>query len=233
MITQLGQRLKESRKRARLTQSAVADAVGISQSTYQELESGKSKKSAHLTEIAVVLGVDPTWLATGQSASNPDTLVAQTLETATVHLLNSSHNNEGRILVDVVNIRFLEELDGSIAFDFTEVVDQIPFYEAFFKKRGVEPKNVKLAYAPNDAQEPYVLAGDIIGIDTADTEVKDGGYYAVYFEGELMLMRIFKKQGGILVLSNTNPLYKDRDKTVNISNSKGFKVIGRQFWRAG
>ena len=137
MITQLGQRLKESRKRARLTQSAVADAVGISQSTYQELESGKSKKSAHLTEIAVVLGVDPTWLATGQSASNPDTLVAQTLENATVHLLNSSHNNEGRILVDVVNIRFLEELDGSIAFDFTEVVDQIPFYEAFFKKRGI------------------------------------------------------------------------------------------------
>jgi phage repressor protein C with HTH and peptisase S24 domain len=233
MITQLGQRLKESRKRVRLTQSAVADAVGISQSTYQELESGKSKKSAHLTQIALVLGVNPNWLANGQDAPSSDTLTPQILENTTIHLLNNPHNNEGRILVDVVNIKFLEDLDGSIAFDFSEVVDKIPFYETFFKKRGVNPDDVRLAYAPNDAQEPYVHAGDLIGIDTSDTDVKDGNYYAIYFEGELMLMQIFKKQGGLLILSNTNPLYKDRDKIVDTSNTKSFKVIGRQFWRAG
>ena len=65
-MTTLSDRLKQSRKNAGLTQSAVAQAVGITQPTYQALEAGKVTKSSYLLQIAEVLKVDTHWLATGE-----------------------------------------------------------------------------------------------------------------------------------------------------------------------
>lgn len=64
----LASRLKLARKNAKLTQSAIAECVGISQPTYQALESGKVEKTAFLLQIADTLKVSPTWLTTGQGA---------------------------------------------------------------------------------------------------------------------------------------------------------------------
>jgi transcriptional regulator with XRE-family HTH domain len=47
----------------------VAEAAGIKQPTYQALESGKTKKSAYLPEIAKFLGVDVEWLKTGNGSA--------------------------------------------------------------------------------------------------------------------------------------------------------------------
>lgn len=65
-MTTLSDRLKKSRKNAGLTQSAIAQAVGITQPTYQALESGKVTKTSHLLEIARALKVNAHWLATGE-----------------------------------------------------------------------------------------------------------------------------------------------------------------------
>lgn len=68
---ELKDRLKYARKEATKTQAQVADAVGIAQPTYQQLESGKSQASAFLPQIASYLGVDALWLATGAGAMKP------------------------------------------------------------------------------------------------------------------------------------------------------------------
>lgn len=65
-MTSLAERLKTARKTAGLTQNQIAEAVGISQPTYQALESGKVKKTSYMIEIAKVLRVNSNWLATGQ-----------------------------------------------------------------------------------------------------------------------------------------------------------------------
>lgn len=62
----LQDRLKEARKEAGLTQTQLAEKVGMSQPAYSELESGKSNSSALLAQIAFVLGVRSYWLATGE-----------------------------------------------------------------------------------------------------------------------------------------------------------------------
>lgn len=230
-MTTLGQRLKESRLKAELNQAQVAEAVGIKQPTYQALETGKTKKSSFLAEIATVLGVDAYWLATGSSVSNIDSDVAKLLENSSNPIFNSDYNNENRIWIDLVNIRFSCGNGESIAFHFDEVIKQVSFDESFFKIHSVKPENMKLAIASGDSQEPYVKTGDIFAIDLADIEIKDGEFYAVYFEGEAMLKQIFKEEGGVLTLHSLNNKYKD--KTISVTNGSSFRVIGRQFWRAG
>lgn len=230
-MTTLGQRLKESRLKAGLNQAQVAEAVGIKQPTYQALESGKTKKSAFLSEIATVLNVDYYWLSAGDDAANIDTKISSILEKSTKIGIHSEEIATDRIWIDLVNIRFACGDGESIEFHFDEVIGKRDFSPSFFKKYGVKPENVKLAIAKGDSQEPYVCSGDEFAIDLASTEVKDGEFYAVYFEGEAMLKQIFKEEGGKLILHSLNNKYKD--KVVSDANGIGFRIIGRQFYRAG
>lgn len=62
----LKDRLIWARERRKLDQSAVADAVPIARPSYNDLESGKSKKTAFIVQIADILGVNPRWLALNQ-----------------------------------------------------------------------------------------------------------------------------------------------------------------------
>ena len=67
----IGKRLKEYRKKAGLTQQAVADKANISRSHYASLESEKYKPSLDtLTNIANVFGVDVRLLMPTEEAYN-------------------------------------------------------------------------------------------------------------------------------------------------------------------
>ena len=66
----LQKRLREARKKAGLSQSQVAKKIGISQPTYSELESGKSKSTTFLPQLAVLYNVSAIWLAEGKGTAD-------------------------------------------------------------------------------------------------------------------------------------------------------------------
>lgn len=230
-MTTLGQRLKDSRLKAGLKQGELAEIVGIKQPTYQALESGKTKKSAFLAEIAHVLKVDYHWLSTGELASNIDVNLTQMLDKSSNVVIDSPDINDDKIWIDLVNIRFSCGEGESIEFHYDNVIGKRGIPAHVFKKHNVKPENARLAVAKGDSQEPYVCDGDEFAIDLSDTQARDGEFYAVYFEGEAMLKQIFKEEGGKLTLHSLNSKYKD--KIVNDTNGVGFRIIGRQFYRAG
>lgn len=234
LMTTLGQRLKESRLKAGLTQKQVAESVGMKQPSYQYLEKADSdnkKSSSHLVSIARALNVDPFWLATGEYQSEIDSKIDDLLRGSPNITVSLDDEDQDKIWIDLVNIRFSCGDGESIEFHFDEVLDRFDFKPAFFKKYKVKPENMKLALATGDSQEPYICTDDMFGIDLTDKEIKDGEFYAIYFEGEAMLKQIFKEEGGRLILHSLNPKY--RDKTVTDMNGTNFRVIGRQFYRAG
>ncbi len=69
---ELKDRLKQSRKNAKLTQNEVIERIdGLTQSAYSQLENGKVKSSGKIVELANLFGVNSTWLATGQGEPEP------------------------------------------------------------------------------------------------------------------------------------------------------------------
>lgn len=62
--SEYGQRLYTARKQAGLTQTALAKAAGMSQSTYQEAET-TGARSTYTSQLAAACGVSAQWLATG------------------------------------------------------------------------------------------------------------------------------------------------------------------------
>lgn len=63
----LQDRLIYARKLADKTQGEIAEAVGMSQSNYSQLEKGKVMSSTALPQLANALGVDVNWLITGNA----------------------------------------------------------------------------------------------------------------------------------------------------------------------
>ncbi len=225
------QRLKEARINAGLTQKQVAEAVGMTQPSYNYLEKNDNSGSAKITEIARVLNVDPYWIRTGKTASDIDADIKKLLDSSPKVTVTSDENTSDKIRVDLVNIRFSCGDGEAIEFHFDDVIGQREIPSRVFKKNNVKPENTVLAIATGDSQEPYVCNGDEFAIDITNTTVRDGEFYAVYFEGEAMLKQIFKESGGKLILHSLNSKYRDREVTdVNGSN---FRVIGWQFYRAG
>ncbi len=222
-MSELAQRLKESRLKADKSQTDVAKAVGIKQPTYQALEVGKTKKSAFLPLIAQFLNVDPYWLATGkESHSFGDVHIPTVVE-------HSLYDNF--IWVDIVEASFSCGMGEDIEFHFDIVNEKYPFLPSFFKEKRVYPNSMRIIKAKGDSMADIIKDNDYVGIDLAQTEIIDGEIYAVYFAGEGMIKQIFKEADGSLILHSINPKY--RDKVVTEENGVNFKVIGRQFWRAG
>lgn len=62
----MGERIYEWRTKRDMSQQALANAVGCSQSTIGGLEAGRNPGSSLTPQIAVALGVDALWLATGK-----------------------------------------------------------------------------------------------------------------------------------------------------------------------
>lgn len=66
----IGNRVKEARKKAGMTQEMLARLSGVPQARISALELNKNKKSSYLIQLSNALGVSPNWLETGVDYSS-------------------------------------------------------------------------------------------------------------------------------------------------------------------
>lgn len=247
-MASLGENLKAIRQARKLTQKQLGIKSGVKQSTISELETGETGKTGFIVELARGLGVTSELLTSSEPVEHIlDKLNAASklriVEDDSDKVSNIIHHSASPIIVnkqefsreyiwlDVMNASFSCGEGISIEYHFDEVRDSIPFPPEFFIRKQVKPENTKLLVASGDSMEDYIYDQDLFAIDVTSTEILDGQIYAVYFEGEGMLKQIFKEEGGNLVLHSLNPKYRDR--RVTELNGTNFKVMGRQYWRAG
>ncbi|WP_313042680.1 XRE family transcriptional regulator [Acinetobacter sp.] len=222
----LKDRLKVARKNAHKSQLEVAEAIGVTQSAYSQLETGRVDSTSHLPAIAKFLGVDSYWLQTGEGTAD----ALNSLEMIDPVITTDDLKNQF-VWIDVVEANFSCGTGESIEFHFDAINGKIPFPPSFLKDRNVTEKTMKIIKAKGDSMADFIKDGDLVGINLQQTDVIDGEIYAVYLAGEGMIKQVFKEADGSLVLHSLNDKY--RDKVVTEENGKNFKVIGRQFWRAG
>lgn len=228
----LAERVKYAREQQDLSQQEVAEKAGISQPTYFKIENGLTQKPRNILDIAEALKVSPHWLATGQGSMTPLPNPIQSILDSTSRPISTTEiDPNSKIWLPLMDISFSCGDGVSIDCHFEDTKKKLAFEPDFLTSRHIKQENVRLLYATGDSMEMFIFDGDIFAVDISDTAIRDGQVYAVYFEGEAMLKQIFKEAGGTLILHSFNPKYKD--KVVTEDNGADFKVIGRQFWRAG
>ncbi|KVE27757.1 hypothetical protein WI93_12040 [Burkholderia vietnamiensis] len=93
----LADRLKWARAEAGLSQEALGDKAGVSQSTIGNLEAGTRHSARRLPQIAAALGVSALWLAEGKGAP-----VANSGATESYDAALGAASNAARELIDAI-----------------------------------------------------------------------------------------------------------------------------------
>lgn len=106
----IGERVREARKEAGITQQQLADKVGVSQPALSELENGDSYGTTRLAAIASVLGVSALWLETGRGQKRQDGMGLSQQPSEQVDLPIPSPSNHKASLEDFSDGELIDEL---------------------------------------------------------------------------------------------------------------------------
>lgn len=173
-MTELKDRLKLARKRRKLSQPQLADAVGMSQSNLSDLETGKSKGSGLLPQIAKELKVNALWLATGEGPMESTSAPAPAIPQSKAAVI-LAYNPEG-------------EPDPA-----GDMLIMLPWKLA--ELGNPDPAKLLIHYATDDSMATEFKQGSLTLINTALTSPAAGKVYLLNIGGKPYLRRMVDAYG--------------------------------------
>ncbi len=207
-----GQRLKEERKKHKLTQEELAKSLGIHKTSLLSYEKDSVSPPASFLEKLSSLSFDVNYIITGAKAA--------------VKEESKEENDDSTIHIPVVNAVLCAGY-GSLETE-DNIVDRVPFPRAFIQQKG-NPNNMVLFRVSGDSMAPTIYDKDMVLIDESKKTLETGKIYAVGFEDVIYLKQIdFLPK--TIVLKSHNKDYKDIELEKNEYNDDQFRVIGKVLW---
>lgn len=232
---ELKDRLKQSRKNAKLTQNEVIERIdGLTQSAYSQLENGKVKSSGKIVELANLFGVNSTWLATGQGEPRPYSEANGILSEKQIEVWTDGDvPPDGMIAIDFLPNITASLGHGYINAEFSEKT-QLWFSEQTLKKCNVNPKYAQAIHVAGDSMLPELSDGQVIAIDTSATRIFDGEVYAFRKGDEIKVKYLFKTNDGFKAISrNDDKLrYPDEFYTTTDIENENIEILGQFWWKS-
>lgn len=206
----LSERIKKARDYAKLSQEDLADAVGCSIDLIRKLEQGNRKDTTFKIKIAKACGVNAEWLDTGEGAiiDEPIPLFSR----SSVKQERAEYNLDPINLEDNPDYPSIRRVNlrlsaGIVGFSIDHDIDDkspIVMQRQWFESRGYNPSKLLATGVRGDSMSPGMNDGDTVVINTEDTTPVDGVAFAINYEGELTVKRLFR-DAGIWWLSSDNP----------------------------
>jgi phage repressor protein C with HTH and peptisase S24 domain len=199
---------KASRDGVDFTQQDLANKAGVTQGSVAHLESGRTKTSRSITQLAAALEINPEWLAAGKG--QPFATVSESAAdfpgAMRVIAVEADHPSRTKI-TKALNIHLSAGITGfQLEIDEQENgVWDIP--TKWIEQRGYHAKDLIAINIKGESMEPHLYQGDLVVINTADTRLVSGEVYAVNYEGEAVIKRMVR-EGGMWYLASDNPAPK-------------------------
>lgn len=214
----LKDRLKIARKNAKKSQLEVADAIGITQSAYSQLETGRVDSSSHLPAIARFLGVDAYWLQTGLESNNLVPI--------------EPWDSDTPLDDDEVEIPFFKDFSfacgsGSIGEALANEKRKLRMSKVTLRNRAIDKKNAVATTASGDSMHPTIKDGDTIHIDLGRKTIKDGKIFALCHGGLFMAKRLYNlPMGGVRIVSDNAIEFPEVTLTAQEMIDQQFEIVG-------
>lgn len=254
----VGDRIRAARIEKKISQNALANGCGWEdmQARISNYENGRTEPAySDLVKIADVLGVDPAYLAFGTENSpiisrfsgGIGNLGRKDLELQDSLRLRKPKSHEFEYLQteiepwdsgtplddDEVEIPYFTDVevaagDGSMLAN-ERIGPKLRFAKSTLRRAGVEPESAACVKVSGNSMEPAFRDGGVVGVNTADKNVRDGQVYAID-HGGLLRIKVLQNlpHGGLKLKSYNQVEYPDESLTPEEAGS--LRVIGRVFW---
>ncbi len=220
------------------TQSSLAQAAGVAQPSIWKLATGKAKSSRKVVEIARALNVRPEWLASGigeMTSDNPQLGVTSspdsTLRESQLRI-KALDDNEVPDSDEFVEIPLLDVSlsAGNGSYEVSEYTEySLVFRRYYLRKLGVSEESAKLVRVIGRSMEPTLHDGDVVGVNTQETTIRDGKTYAIC-QGDLLRVKILIEHPDHVTIRSINrDEYADENMPRDVFY-RDVRIIGKVFW---
>jgi len=254
----LSERIKKARKHARLTQSELAELVGIAQTAISQLESGKTLRSTYLVQIAQACSVNSLWLASGEGEMlQPEDSMALTRSVIDEIFHGESEEDGARnqaFRERLEAVRSASEISASDAYAATQIPYMIEMddparpgkttieisvtaslmvSDEVLRRQSVGAEAAVAIAVRGNSMSPVLLDGSSVLVNMRDTQVNDGKMYAIDHDGQIRVKTLYRLPGGGLRVRSFNMAeHPDESYTPSELEEMQIRVIGRVFWGA-
>lgn len=223
-------RINIALKASGMSQHQLAEKVKISQPAIQKLLSGKSNTSRKIVEIASVLNVNLLWLTKGIGEANCEE--NKNRSNATILEVFEEWNSKTSLDNDDVEVPFYKDVRLSTGNGFADDIkdfngDKVRFSKSTMCKYGINKDYAVCLMVYGESMEPVFRDGSIVGIDQADTNIRDGKIYAINHDG-LLRIKILEKLPGYKVKIKSYNLGYDEE----IVSLDEITILGRVWWQS-
>lgn len=219
-----------------------ADKVGVTVRALNNYLAGRMPKAEVRKRICAAYGIAPMWLFQGHGAMYVDNKMAD----ASAVSCGQSAVNAGQAEVgtadvsvvapDGVQTIYVPKVEArlSAGTGSLEVSDNIKGYFGFrsdwLRRKGC-PSQMVLMSITGDSMRPTLENGDLALVNLAQTDVVSGGIYAVGVDDSVLVKRLDKRPGKIVLVSDNRDAYapQELDMTDEIVR-ESLRVIGRVLW---
>lgn len=119
--------------------------------------------------------------------------------------------------------------------DHVEVSGGLAFKRDWLRRTGSKPENLCVIYGDGSSMEPTISDGEVLLIDQADREPRNGKVYAFLRpDGSVSVKRLQQQMAGGWIIRSDNP-DKTRfpDEPISGEDMRQINIIGRSVWRGG
>lgn len=197
----LGDRLREARELAGLTQAKLAEKSGISQQQIAKIEVGKTKKTTYITYLAKILAVSPDWLAEERGPMRKEIGERINLTSKKIPFIYWSDFNAGQNISrsDIVQILLRREQEQEVySMDCTEK-EILGRLIAALRAENID------AMQPSFNHPLAINSSDYLAIDF-DKKPKNGSLVLAK-EKNGIVIRQYIQDGNKFILKALNPQY--------------------------
>lgn len=217
------ERLKQLIEKKGLSRAELARKIDESPQLVQSWMKNdlKSLPAANrVAKLAMALGVDVMWLITGEGSQQSNVLISKVIEKQS---------------------EFIQIPEYSVEFGcgetpeptYDELSETVPatYRRDFFISKGIDPRRCKRVRVRGDSMSPLINDGDCILIyQNPNDLIVDGGIYAIAYDHNLMVKRLYKTFTG-LVIKSENPDFID--EKLEGQNLEKICILGRVIERSG
>ena len=219
-----------------------AEKVGVTVRALNNYLAGRMPKAEVRKRICAAYGISPMWLFQGHGAMYVDNKMAD----ASAVSCGQSAVNAGQAEVgtadvsvvapDGVQTIYVPKVEArlSAGTGSLEVSDNIKGYFGFrsdwLHRKGC-PTQMVLMSITGDSMRPTLENGDLALVNLAQTDVVSGGIYAVGVDDSVLVKRLDKRPGKIVLVSDNRDAYapQELDMTDEIVR-ESLRVIWRVLW---
>lgn len=191
--------------RKRMTQSELAERMGVNKNTISQYKTGSRTPPMDTLELLVdALDISLAEFFACRDDSRPDLVFVERVKA-------KPRAGTGGLETDSAH-------DGYYS-----------FHSSFIARKGGTDKTMKIFEVAGDSMSPTLVDGDMIMVNTGESDVRTGRIYLLRIGEELMVKRLETRPGGILLLRSDNPDYDDIP--VNRGDEcADVEVLGRMVW---